>query len=93
VVRIRSRRAIPDTTGGDPRALGVAIRSLSLDETPIALHSPRLGTGWHAPEPSMRWTDGDARIDATGARTLSLAVALTLHYRDSEDSAPAYRVG
>ena len=77
-VRVRSRQAI---AGNDQRALGIAIGSFSLDGKPIALDSPRLGAGWHAPEPSLRWTDGNALIDVRGACVLILKLAPIPHYK------------
>jgi hypothetical protein len=90
-VRLQSRQAIPGMAVGDDRVLGVAVGSLALDGVPVALDSPRLAEGWHAKEPSWRWTDGDAVIEVGGARTLVLEVALTQRYW--QDGAAARRLG
>ena len=60
--RLRSRSFVPAWLGLGPdrRRLGVAVASVRLDGRPL----PRaaFGQGWHAPEPGLRWTDGDALL-------------------------------
>jgi hypothetical protein len=64
----------------DTRKLGIGIGQLWLDGREVALDSPGLTAGWHSPEPGVRWTDGDASIAVTGARSVGFAVALTGSY-------------
>jgi hypothetical protein len=59
----------------------VAVAALSLDATPLALDDPRLAEGWHAPEPTWRWTDGNALLRVAGARVLELAIAPVAPWR------------
>lgn len=77
-VILASHAAIPaQTTPGatDTRRLGVAVASLTHAGRPLALTDKRLGTGWHAAEPGMRWTDGAAALHLpAGALALTLAV-------------------
>ncbi len=82
-VRIVSRAALPAETRGDTedrRRLGVALRALVVNGTPIALDDARLGAGWHAVEyqgevADFRWTDGDARLALSGGGWLDLVLA------------------
>jgi hypothetical protein len=81
--RLRSHRTMPawlrpDTA--DTRLLGVAVTHLSLDGTAIALDDPRLGSGWHAPEGDLRWTDGDATLPVAGGQRLEIALASLERY-------------
>jgi len=79
-VRLRSRVWVPvemrpeDT---DTRRLGVAVARLRLDRREVALDSPGLAAGWHAPETGLRWTDGDALLLAPAARNLAFSLAMT----------------
>jgi hypothetical protein len=78
--RLRCATHVPahfDPASPDHRPLGVAVRSISLDGTPIALTDPCLREGWHAPEAALRWTDGAAAIDLTGISELALHIANT----------------
>jgi collagen type I alpha len=89
-LRIRSRtwtpaHLHPDAT--DMRTLGVAIAGLWLDAHAIALDDPRLGPGWHTPEPGWRWTGGDAVLNPAGAASLAFILALPAEYWD--DDAPS----
>ena len=59
----------------DTRRLGVAVAGLRINGLAVALDSPALGKGWHAPEPSLRWTDGDATLAADGVRHLAFDLA------------------
>jgi hypothetical protein len=82
-VRIDSRCFRPSEVradGHDARLLGVGVRSLTLDSTMIALDDPRLTVGWHAPEPDLRWTQGEATLRTNGARTLILNLHRGRHY-------------
>jgi hypothetical protein len=68
----------------DTRTLGVAVSRLWLDGREVALDSPGLCAGWHAAEPGLRWTDGDARIAVADARAISFSVAMTgCYWRNS----------
>lgn len=66
--------------GTDHRSLGVAMARLWLDGREVALDSPALSIGWHAPEPDWRWTAGCALLDLTGVRRLAFSLAMTGHY-------------
>jgi hypothetical protein len=68
----------------DCRPLGVAIGALALDGVAVPLTDARLGDGWHAAEPGLRWTDGRASIAAEGARVLEVDVAMTAIYWDDD---------
>jgi hypothetical protein len=61
--------------GTDHRRLGVAVTRLRLDCAELALDGSRLGAGWHAPEPGLRWTDGAAAIACRGGRMLEVTLA------------------
>ena len=77
-LRLLSRVWVPaqtDPTSDDTRSLGVALSNLRLDDQPLDLADPRLGDGWHPPEPEWRWTAGDARIAVTGGRMLQFELA------------------
>jgi hypothetical protein len=84
-VVLASRAAVPAeiaVTHPDSRRLGIAIARILLDDAPVPLDDARLGAGWHAIEPdgagrTWRWTNGAAQLDATGARTLAIEVAMT----------------
>ncbi len=86
-VRLISRTAIPAETvpwSVDRRRLGVAVTAVRLDGAGIAPDDPRRATGWHAPEPGLHWTDGDAELlcrpSAAGARRLEIATVPLLRY-------------
>ncbi len=68
----------------DTRLLGVAVSRLWLDRREVSLESPGLHSGWHPPEPSWRWTDGDAGVAVAGARELAFEVAMTGTYWQAE---------
>lgn len=68
----------PDET--DARILGVAIARLALDGRDMALESPALAQGWHAPEHDWRWTDGAAVVPVAGARLLAFELAMVGDY-------------
>jgi hypothetical protein len=53
----------------------VPLAGLRIDGDPVGLDDPRLGAGWHAAEPGLRWTAGDAAIDVRGARGVEIALA------------------
>ena len=70
-IHLRSRTWTPAETtpaGQDPRRLGVAIANPRFDLAPAAIDDPRLATGWHPHEGKLRWTDGNATVQAHGAR-------------------------
>jgi len=86
VAIIQSRHAIPGLITPDPRdrrRLGIKIASLAIDGQKIPLDHPALVTGWYAPEPDGRWTNGTAIIPPAllrGATKLTLTLAATLSY-------------
>lgn len=82
-IQLHSRHWIPAETtpaGQDPRRLGVAIANPRLDLKPVPLNDPRLATGWHPPDGTLRWTDGGATIHANGARRLDFDLAMIGRY-------------
>ncbi len=87
-VRLVSRVWIPAhmrPDENDTRSLGVAVSRLWLDNREVSLDSPGLSSGWQAPEPAWRWTDGDAVLGLTGVRELAFEVAMTgTYWRDDE---------
>ena len=77
-IRLVSRRWTPAHTRADEhdtRTLGVALSRLWLDRREASLDSPALAAGWHAPEPGLRWTDGDAALALDGMRDLMFELA------------------
>jgi hypothetical protein len=94
-VRLESRSFRPSETRADaedPRVLGLGVTGLMLDGKPIALDDARLTAGWHAPEPGLRWTSGDATLLTRGARTLTLALFHDATYLVASRAAEAARV-
>lgn len=80
-LRLRSRSAtpahlLPDSR--DHRRLGVALAALSQDGAPVP--PERFLRGWHAPEPGLRWTDGDAELACDGARGVEFRLLPLLAY-------------
>ncbi len=78
-LRLASRHWIPaehrpDST--DTRRLGVAVRALELDGVPVA----PTGAGWHAAEPDVQWTDGNAVLPAASADQLAIMLVADGHY-------------
>ena len=93
VVRLRSRSFVPAWLGGstDRRRLGVAVTSLRLGGR--RLPRTAFGEGWHAPEPGLRWTDGDAVLHLPRDRPLTLQlVAAGARYWLDGAAAAASRV-
>jgi hypothetical protein len=85
-VRLVSRHVVParlDPDGGDLRALGIAITSLALDGAEIVIGDARRVAGWHGAVAAdgVQWTNGDATLDVTGARQLTLTRAASLTYQ------------
>ena len=83
LVQLLSRSAVPKhmrASEDDARRLGVGVTALALDGVAVALDDRRLGAGWHAPEPTLRWTDGAAWLETGGARTLDLSLHRSLIY-------------
>jgi hypothetical protein len=81
--RLLSRTAVPahgHPHSTDHRRLGLAVIALALDGVELPLHHARLGAGWYAPEPGLRWTDGDALIELAGERDLTMRFARLLRY-------------
>ncbi|MCX7379830.1 MAG: FG-GAP-like repeat-containing protein [Alphaproteobacteria bacterium] len=68
----------PDSA--DHRKLGVALSTLRFDGCEILAGDPRRTDGWHAAEPGMRWTCGDAGLVLAGAEELAFDVILTGTY-------------
>jgi len=85
---LHSRVGVPahlDPANDDTRRLGVALVEVRLDGAPVPRADPRLAAGWHAVEPDLRWTDGDARLDLAGARLVELRFAPgLLRYAEGE---------
>lgn len=96
-VRLLSRVWIPSQMRPDEedaRQLGVAIRRIWLDGREVSLESESLLSGWHAPEPELRWTDGSAALACAGVRELAFAIAMPATYWDDASggaSNPAIR--
>ena len=89
-VQIESRRFKPNeirAEGNDARSLGVGVLGLALDNTQIPLDDARLTSGWHDPEPVLRWTTGAASLKTQGARTLTIRLFRGHHYWVSADLA------
>lgn len=87
-IQLRSRTWSPAETtaaGQDPRRLGVAIANPRFDLNPAAIDDPRLTTGWHLREGDLRWTDGDATIQAQGARRFDFDLAMIGRYWKATD--------
>ncbi len=82
-LRLISRSWIPAQTRADQddaRRLGVAVARIWLDGRAASLESPGLVSGWHAPEPRWRWTDGDAVLALSGTREVTFDIAMTGTY-------------
>ncbi len=95
-VRLLSRSAVPAHTevlSTDHRRLGVAVRAILADGTPVALDDMRLGAGWHPLEPGAdwRWTDGAATIGCPGVRVLDIDVAFAAPAWDAPPRWPGIR--
>jgi uncharacterized repeat protein (TIGR03803 family) len=96
-LRLVSRSFVPaealdDST--DHRRLGVAVARVVCDGRVVPLADPRLGSGWHEPEPggghaAWRWTDGDAELAFAGVRTLAFELTLRGRYWLEGESAAA----
>jgi len=78
-----------DPRSTDHRRLGLAVTALALDGVALPLDSARLGAGWHAPEPGLRWTDGAAHLALAGERTLAVRFARLQRYWTGRDAEPA----
>jgi hypothetical protein len=76
-----SRHAVPAVLIGndEKRRLGVAVCRIMAGRRRIPLAHWSLGSGWHAPEESWRWTDGAATLRLPhGADMLAFEIANTL---------------
>ena len=93
-LRLWSRRGVPAhvrADSNDTRAVGVAVRAIALDGRRVALDSPALSDGWHAPEAEWRWTAGNAGLDPAGASVLDLALAPMVAYWENAPAPGAER--
>lgn len=100
---LASRSWVPAETAAasqDRRRLGVAVERivLRLGEPRLELgpDAQALGEGFHAPEPSHRWTDGMGRLRLAGLRRFPGEAMLEVHLAETElyypaTSAPADR--
>ena len=84
-VVLLSPQGVPGNTPPAQRATarryGVAIREITLDDAPVPLDGPQIGTGFHPAETAgsqtWRWTDGAATLNLAPAATARrLAVAI-----------------
>jgi hypothetical protein len=91
-VRLKSNTVAPAFARGDPRPLGVALRSLVFagsggQARAVPIDDDRLGGGGHALESndgaSWRWTDGELILDRDFWDGLAGPVALILTYENS----------
>ena len=78
-----------DPRSTDHRRLGLAVTAVALDGIALPLDGARLGAGWHAPEPGLRWTDGAAQITLAGERTLAVRFARLQRYWTGRAAEPA----
>lgn len=68
----------------------MAIARLWLDGHEVALDSEAFATGWHAPEPECRWTNGDATLTVAGKRIMEFELLMTgTYWRDEAQPAAA----
>lgn len=80
-VLLLSRHAVPAQLIGndEKRRLGVAVGRIVAGQRSIPLTHWCLGTGWHLPEHSWRWTDGAATLLLPpGVTELAFEIANTL---------------
>ncbi|HEX4260132.1 MAG TPA: hypothetical protein VHY76_03450, partial [Acetobacteraceae bacterium] len=89
---IRSRAGVPLALGrsADRRRLGVGLGGIVLRDAAgsvaLAPDEAALDTGFHRPEPALRWTDGDAALPTallarlSGPLMVELQVAATAAY-------------
>jgi T5SS/PEP-CTERM-associated repeat protein len=63
----RMRPAELDADSDDCRELGVPLLGWQLDGADMPLHHPGLQSGWLPPEGGVRWSNGAATVDVTGA--------------------------
>jgi hypothetical protein len=95
-VWLRSRTWIPaemSAKATDRRLLGIGISGLWFDGQPIALDDPAFGTGWHTPEPGLRWTDGAACVALCGVRNVEFDLAQSgLYWREAPTGRASRRV-
>ena len=80
-LRILSRAALPvwsNAANDDQRLLGLCINEVIVDGSAIRHDDPVFVSGFHGSERedenAWRWTDGDAIIDVTGMRSLTMRV-------------------
>ena len=76
-VRLMSRSMVPGAiTSGerDMRRLGIAVSHLTLDGIDVPADDPRRTSGWHGPDGTMQWTNGNAFLEVKGARRLELTL-------------------
>ena len=84
-LRIVSRAGVPLALGlsADRRRLGVGLAGIVLRDTTGSIHlgpdAPELGTGFHGPEPGLRWTDGNALLPSELLGRLAGVVSVELY--------------
>ena len=83
LLRLRSRAWVParmTAAETDTRTLGIAVAQLTFDGHPVPLDDPRLASGWLAPEPGWRCTDGDAALCVAGVREVAFSLPIAAQY-------------
>jgi hypothetical protein len=92
-LRLRSRSFVPvelEPPRDDRRRLGVALTDVRFDGEPAP--ATAFASGFHGPEPELRWTDGDAvLLVPPGARRLDLQVLAPGCYVSAPDGDPVAR--
>ncbi len=80
-MRILSRATLPvwsNTANNDRRVLGVNIQEVTADGAALPHDSAAFVSGFsfveHQGERTWRWTDGDATLDVTGLRSLTMRI-------------------
>ena len=91
-IRLASRVTVPaqiDPASTDWRKLGIAVTRITLDGHDLSLDDPRLTTGWHVPEPNLRWTNGAGHIVAPAKSRLEIEhLSLSPNYWLAPESDP-----
>ena len=86
-LRLRSRTGVPGhllADVDDDRTVGAFIGAITVNSASgrreIALDDAALHEGWHAPEATGRWTNGDAALNVAGPCLLEITLAGALPY-------------